>query len=182
MEGGWRLDLRRDPRGYVQLINAVPQHARRGERLSCARSDHQSIYLLIAGSYTPFCLVTLRGPWGWSLFQMVCRCRRSRRAAGVAAAERRPGLVGGDLSADGLGRPRRPGPVGARTGPCRFYLGRGGRAVLRVGVHLYALDTRVDPCAWSLALVCARRQCRALHCDRQVRDLEVRPWCRRCVR
>jgi len=23
---------------------------------------------LIAGSYTPFCLVTLRGPWGWSLF------------------------------------------------------------------------------------------------------------------
>lgn len=30
--------------------------------------DHQSIYLLIAGSCTPFCLVTLRGPWGWSLF------------------------------------------------------------------------------------------------------------------
>jgi hemolysin III len=33
--------------------------------------DHQSIYLLIAGSYTPFCLVTLRGPWGWSLFGVV---------------------------------------------------------------------------------------------------------------
>ena len=33
--------------------------------------DHQSIYLLIAGSYTPFCLVTLRGPWGWSLFGTV---------------------------------------------------------------------------------------------------------------
>ncbi|HRL76264.1 MAG TPA: hemolysin III family protein [Candidatus Accumulibacter phosphatis] len=33
--------------------------------------DHQSIYLLIAGSYTPFCLVTLRGPWGWSLFAVV---------------------------------------------------------------------------------------------------------------
>jgi hemolysin III len=30
--------------------------------------DHLSIYLLIAGSYTPFCLVSLRGPWGWSLF------------------------------------------------------------------------------------------------------------------
>ena len=30
--------------------------------------DHDSIYLLIAGSYTPFCLVTLRGAWGWSLF------------------------------------------------------------------------------------------------------------------
>jgi len=29
--------------------------------------DHQSIYLLIAGSYTPFCLVTLRDTWGWQL-------------------------------------------------------------------------------------------------------------------
>lgn len=29
--------------------------------------DHCSIYLLIAGTYTPFCLVTLRGAWGWSL-------------------------------------------------------------------------------------------------------------------
>ncbi|MFP3526860.1 hemolysin III family protein, partial [Pantoea sp. SIMBA_072] len=26
---------------------------------------------LIAGSYTPFCLVSLRGPWGWSLFGVV---------------------------------------------------------------------------------------------------------------
>ena len=33
--------------------------------------DHHGIYLLIAGSYTPFCLVTLRGPWGWSLFGVV---------------------------------------------------------------------------------------------------------------
>jgi hemolysin III len=33
--------------------------------------DHLSIYLLIAGSYTPFCLVTLRGPWGWALFAIV---------------------------------------------------------------------------------------------------------------
>lgn len=30
--------------------------------------DHSAIYLLIAGSYTPFMLVCLRGPWGWSLF------------------------------------------------------------------------------------------------------------------
>lgn len=33
--------------------------------------DHQSIYLLIAGTYTPFTLVSLRGPWGWSLFGVV---------------------------------------------------------------------------------------------------------------
>jgi hemolysin III len=32
------------------------------------RFDHLAIYLLIAGSYTPFSLVTLNGAWGWSLF------------------------------------------------------------------------------------------------------------------
>ena len=35
------------------------------------KMDHCAIYLLIAGSYTPFTLVTLRGPWGWSLFGVV---------------------------------------------------------------------------------------------------------------
>lgn len=30
--------------------------------------DHAAIYLLIAGTYTPFLLVSIRGPWGWSLF------------------------------------------------------------------------------------------------------------------
>ena len=30
--------------------------------------DHLAIYLLIAGSYTPFTLITLRGAWGWSIF------------------------------------------------------------------------------------------------------------------
>src|SRR5690606_17139523 len=33
--------------------------------------DHASIYLLIAGTYTPFTLVNLRGPWGWTLFGIV---------------------------------------------------------------------------------------------------------------
>lgn len=33
--------------------------------------DHAGIYLMIAGSYTPFALVTLRGGWGWSLLGVV---------------------------------------------------------------------------------------------------------------
>ncbi|MBZ5588508.1 MAG: hemolysin III family protein [Acidobacteriia bacterium] len=33
--------------------------------------DHVAIFLLIAGTYTPICLVPLRGPWGWSLFGAV---------------------------------------------------------------------------------------------------------------
>jgi hemolysin III len=47
-------------------------HSLRGRAKDILRAvDHQSIYLLIAGTYTPFCLVTLRGPWGWSLFGAV---------------------------------------------------------------------------------------------------------------
>jgi hemolysin III len=33
--------------------------------------DHASIYLLIAGTYTPFTLGVLRGAWGWTLFGLV---------------------------------------------------------------------------------------------------------------
>jgi len=33
--------------------------------------DHSAIYLLIAGTYTPFTLVSLRGPWGWTIFGVV---------------------------------------------------------------------------------------------------------------
>ncbi len=35
------------------------------------RIDHVGIYLLIAGTYTPFVLVSLRGTWGWILFAIV---------------------------------------------------------------------------------------------------------------
>lgn len=33
--------------------------------------DHASIYVLIAGTYTPFTLVSMRGPWGWSIFGVI---------------------------------------------------------------------------------------------------------------
>lgn len=47
-------------------------HSTRGRtKVIMRKLDHLSIYLLIAGSYTPFCLVSLRGSWGWSLFGVV---------------------------------------------------------------------------------------------------------------
>lgn len=47
-------------------------HALRGRAKNVFRKlDHCSIYLLIAGSYTPFALVSLQGPWGWSLLGVV---------------------------------------------------------------------------------------------------------------
>lgn len=33
--------------------------------------DQASVYLLIAGTYTPIALITLRGPWGWSIFGII---------------------------------------------------------------------------------------------------------------
>ena len=47
-------------------------HSVRGRAKRILRKlDHLSIYLLIAGSYTPFCLISLRGPWGWWLFGII---------------------------------------------------------------------------------------------------------------
>ncbi len=47
-------------------------HSLRGRaKVVMRKLDHLSIYLLIAGSYTPFCLVTLAGAWGWTLFGIV---------------------------------------------------------------------------------------------------------------
>jgi len=45
-------------------------HHRRAKRM-LQQLDHAAIFLLIAGSYTPFALVTLRGGWGWTLLALV---------------------------------------------------------------------------------------------------------------
>lgn len=50
------------------LYHAVPQ----GRAKSLLRRlDHSAIYLLIAGTYTPFTLGALGGAWGWSLFGVI---------------------------------------------------------------------------------------------------------------
>lgn len=48
-------------------------HACRGEKIKriFRIADHAAIYLLIAGTYTPFTLVNMRGGWGWTLFATV---------------------------------------------------------------------------------------------------------------
>jgi len=48
-------------------------HAFRGPRVKgiFRRLDHAAIFLVIAGSYTPFLLVSLHGTWGWTLFGVV---------------------------------------------------------------------------------------------------------------
>ena len=48
------------------LYHAMPRRWVRAKKFLQV-CDHSSIYLLIAGSYTPFCLITLRGSLGWTL-------------------------------------------------------------------------------------------------------------------
>jgi hemolysin III len=47
-------------------IHCSPRISDRLDRL-----DYSAIFLLIAGTYTPICLVPLRGPWGWALLVSV---------------------------------------------------------------------------------------------------------------
>jgi len=55
----------------LYLFSALYHGTRGRAKPILAKFDHAAIYLLIAGSYTPFTLVTLRGAWGWSLFGMI---------------------------------------------------------------------------------------------------------------
>jgi len=49
------------------LYHSLRGHAKRLFR----KLDHFSIYFLIAGTYTPFALVTLNGGWGWTIFGII---------------------------------------------------------------------------------------------------------------
>lgn len=50
------------------LYHGIPK---KGTRNVFRRMDHAAIFILIAGTYTPYTLTVLRGPWGWTLFGIV---------------------------------------------------------------------------------------------------------------
>lgn len=105
--------------------------------------DHHSIYLLIAGSYTPFCLVTLRGPWGWSLFGVVW----GLAVLGILQ-ELRPGRATRKLSVAiyvvmGWAALAALFPLLEALGWAGFAWLAGGGLLYTVGIIFYALDTRL---------------------------------------
>ena len=79
------------------------------------RIDQCAIYLLIAGSYTPFALVTLQGPWGWGLM------------AGVWTA-----------AIAGIGRELRPGEPPEPS--LALYMGMGWLGLLAAAPLIERLD------------------------------------------
>lgn len=64
----------------LYVVSTLYHSTRGGTKAMFRKLDHCSIYLLIAGTYMPFALVTLRGAWGWSLFGVVW----GLAAAGIA--------------------------------------------------------------------------------------------------
>ena len=119
-------------------------HSLRGRAKNILRKlDHHSIYLLIAGSYTPFCLVTLRGPWGWSLLGIVW----GLAALGILQ-ERRPKsrtrmlsmliyVVMGWMALVALV------PLLQTLGPAGFAWVAAGGLFYTIGLVFYKLDTRL---------------------------------------
>ena len=57
----------------AMFVTSVIYHwARNPElKLRLRRLDHSAIYLLIAGTYTPFALIAMERTWGWTLFGIV---------------------------------------------------------------------------------------------------------------
>ena len=125
---------------------SVLYHSLRGRAKNILRElDHQSIYLLIAGSYTPFCLVTLRGPWGWSLLGLVwglavlgslqeLRPRHEARVLSVVIY-----LLMGWVVLVALV------PLLQALGPAGFAWLAAGGLLYTVGIVFHALDTRMSP-------------------------------------
>jgi len=123
---------------------SVLYHSLRGRAKNVLRElDHQSIYLLIAGSYTPFCLVSLRGPWGWSLFGVVwglavlgglqeLRPKNEARILSVVIYV----LMGWVVLVALV-------PLLKALGPAGFVWVAAGGLFYTIGIAFYALDTRL---------------------------------------
>jgi hemolysin III len=128
----------------LYLVSAL-YHSMRGRAKTILRKlDHNAIYLLIAGTYTPFTLVTLRGAWGWTLFGIVwglaavgivvdsLHRRDMRRILPVAIY-----LLMGWIALIALGR-----LIEALPATALLWLLAGG-LFYTVGIAFYALDTRL---------------------------------------
>lgn len=104
------------------LYHALPYS--NGKRVFRA-VDHGAIFLLIAGTYTPFTLGVLRGPWGWTLLGLVW----SLAAGGIVL-----------MAAGGIGHPRLSAGI---------YLGMGW--LVLVAVHPLWVRVPMAGLIWLLA-------------------------------
>jgi hemolysin III len=112
--------------------------------------DHGAIYLLIAGTYTPFTLGVLRGPWGWTLFGLIWALAVAGVVLKSVGGVRHPGLSTGLYLAMGWLILAAAKPLWhAMSGWGLFWLAAGGVAYT-AGVGFYAARMRYAHFVWHL--------------------------------
>jgi hemolysin III len=98
--------------------------------------DHSAIFLLIAGTYTPFALISLYGPWGWGLFTAVWVLALGGIALELARVRRRGLLVALYVGMGWLGLVAIR-PLVASIPPGGLWLLFGGGVAYTLGVPFY---------------------------------------------
>lgn len=129
---------------FLLYLASTLYHSLRGRaKLFFQQMDYYAIYLLIAGTYTPFTLVALNGAWGWSLFGSIwllaslgilqeVLLRKGRSILSVIIY-----VIMGWLILIALG------PLQDALTDAGFYFLLGGGLFYTIGVIFYAFDTKV---------------------------------------
>jgi hemolysin III len=98
--------------------------------------DHAAIFLLIAGSYTPFTLITLAGSWGWTLFAIVWTIALLGIGLVISRFEKHGVVVSLYLAMGWVGLVA-IGPLVQRLPPAGLWLLFGGGVCFTLGVPFY---------------------------------------------
>lgn len=104
--------------------------------------DHSAIYLLIAGTYTPFALGPLRGPWGWTLLGLVWGLAAMGVALKASRRLDRPALSIGLYLAMGWLVAIAVDPVLRHVPPGGLWLLLAGGLAYTGGVVFFVFDSR----------------------------------------
>lgn len=105
--------------------------------------DHLSIYLMIAGSYTPFCLISLGGAWGWGLFGVVWGLALIGMLQEIKPRNEARVLSLIIYAVMGWVAVVATGPLLEALGREGFFWLAAGGVLYSVGIVFYVLDTRV---------------------------------------
>lgn len=126
--------------GVSTLYHALPAGA---AKRWFNRLDHAAIYLFIAGSYLPFLLGVLRGPWGWSLFGVVWTAAAVGVAAKLLHRLRHPLWSTGLYVAMGWAAVAAIGPMVQRMAPAGIAWLVAGGVLYTLGALVFVVDGRV---------------------------------------
>jgi hemolysin III len=121
------------------------------ERPRLRAFDHIAIFLLIAGTYTPYVLITLRGAWGWSLFAIIWSLAALGVVFELTALRRFRGAMVALYIGMGWVGLIAIKPLVAALAPTGLWLLFGGGAAYTLGVIFYKMKSlRYHHAIWHL--------------------------------